>query len=117
MERRIANILRIVILALMIQIFCPLFVNVVIDRPVTSGKAVIQAKHHAVSALLLFKEKEEESEERNENNLFHLVQLIDFTEHTAILENSLAARISPADFEMHLNHRPPLCTLHSVFLL
>lgn len=117
MERRIQDIFRIVILALTLQVLCPLFVTVVSDVPIVGGETVIQDKHTAINSLLLFKEKEEEGEERNENHSVHLVQLIDFTEHSTILKNSHEVRICPSDFRLRIDHQPPLFTLHSVFLI
>lgn len=117
MERRSPNILRIVILALTIQVLCPLFINVVSAGALSSGETVIQDRHHAVNSLLFYKEKEEESEERNQNHTVHLVQLIDFTEHSAILKNFHAIKHTPSDFRLHIDHRPPLFTLHNVFLI
>ena len=117
MESRISDIFRIVILALSVQVLCPCFVTVVNDSPLSPGETVIQDKHHAINSILLFNEKEEESEERNENLAVHLVQLIDFTEHSSTLKNSHEIRITPSDFRLHIDHQPPLFTLHSVFLI
>lgn len=112
--------LRLVLLALLIQLSSPVFFSVITTTgtPLSDhqGKATLHANHTSIIAPQLIKEKDE-SESESFNFYASLVALIDFTDHSFVLTEWHSYKITPLVFRNRFNHCPPFYTLFRAFLV
>jgi hypothetical protein len=116
MERSGLHMFRLVTIVLLLQVLLPTYITLASDIREYTGDHSFHSKHHSLIAPLLLKENDE-SETEVEDLAVHLVQLIDFTEHSSFLRQYHNTRLSPLTVLDQIDHSPPLFTLHSVFLI
>jgi hypothetical protein len=119
MKKGARHLMRLALVAMLIQVACPLFLSVCTlnnEFQVVDTKLSLHAEKHSVNAPTLLKEKEE-SETENRDFEVAFVALIDFTDHASTLSRHHNSKIIPFLFFNRIDHRPPLFTLHSVFLI
>jgi hypothetical protein len=120
MKKITSYIMRVTLIALVIQVICPLFVSAVsinAEFHLVSSKASMHTEKHSVNLPALLKEKEEESENEDKHSDIVLIPLIDFSDLESVLSryhNSKITRLTSLDC---IDRHPPLFTLHRVFLI
>jgi ABC-type methionine transport system ATPase subunit len=119
MHRLSSFFVRVVLLALIIQVICPVFFSVVPQAGEVvehETKTTLHADHRSILAPQLIKEKDEtETEERHTTS--ERVTLIDFSNLKFVLETHHASKISPLAFPNHIDYRLPLFQLHRVLII
>ena len=112
------KVMRFVLLILVIQFFSPVFITVITpgSSTVENNGPKLHAHHCSIIAPLLLKEKDE-TETKGGDAVVEFVALIDFKDHSSVLTELHTYKFTPFIFRDRINHRPPLFTLHSVFLI
>ncbi|HEY3402921.1 MAG TPA: hypothetical protein VGK59_06020 [Ohtaekwangia sp.] len=112
------KVMRFVLLILVIQFFSPVFLTVITpgSSTVESNGPKLHAHHCSIIAPLLLKEKDE-TETKSSDTVVEFVALIDFTDHSSVLTELHTNKLTPFVFRDRIDHRPPLFTLNSVFLI
>ena len=118
MKKIATAFMRIALLALVFQTVCPLFLSVIAGNNEfqSHGKVTLHAQDHSVNAPTLLKEKDE-SETEDYEFVVKFIALIDFSDLSSILSQSHNSKIVPFKSLNRIDYRPPLFTLHGVFLI
>ncbi|MBT1710180.1 hypothetical protein KK062_18180 [Fulvivirgaceae bacterium PWU5] len=119
MARTSRSLMRVVLMALLLQILAPVFLPIVtLAADIQNDHAVLHAHHSPIVIPQLLKEKEDD-----ETGLSHdlwvtdYITLIDFSDHTRILTQSHESRLMPCSFSERIDLHPPLHTLFGVYII
>jgi len=113
------QVMRIVLIALLIQFVSPVFLSVITQgtNPIHNIYPSLHAHHCSVVIPQLLKEKDESDSKVDGDATINYVALIDFTDHTSVLTQYHTYKITPFIFRDRFDHHPPLFTLHGVFII
>jgi hypothetical protein len=111
--------MRVVLMALLIQILAPVFLPIVtLAADIQNDHVVLHAHHSPIVIPQLLKEKEDD-----ETGFSHdiwvtdYITIIDFSDHTRILTQSHESRFVTCSFSEHIDLHPPLYTLFGVYII
>ena len=112
------KVMRFVLLLLVVQFISPIFLSVITPgaSTVENNHPKLHAHHCSIVAPQLLKEKDE-TETKISEVAVEFVALIDFKDHSSVLEEFHTNKFTPFIFRERIDHRPPLFTLHRVFLI
>jgi hypothetical protein len=116
MERPRLHLFRLVTIVLILQVLIPMYITLVSDLQEHFDEHRYHAERHSIALPLLLRENDESETEVEDLNI-HLIQLIDFTEHSSFLRQYHNTKLSPLTVLDQIDHSPPLFTLHGVFLI
>lgn len=119
MKKGSSIFMQLALLALLVQVIFPLFLSIrTLDNEfqIQSSELSIHASKHSVNAPMLLKEKDE-TETENRDFGVELITLIDFSALPSVLSAFHNSKLVPFQFFNKIDFRPPLFTLHRVFII
>jgi hypothetical protein len=119
MKKGASVFMQLALLALLVQVVFPLFLSIRTldnDFQVQSSDLTIHASKHSVNAPTLLKEKDETETEIRDFQV-ELIPLIDFSSLPSVLSAFHNSKLIPFQFFNKIDFRPPLFTLHRVFII
>jgi hypothetical protein len=111
------HIMRVVLVLTLFQFFTPVFFTVSAqDADPNKEIGGYHPTHNSIVIPVLLKEKEE-TESRVDDADTDFIPLIDFSDHSFVLAEHHASRLTPFVYRYRYDHQPPLFTLHGAFLI
>ena len=114
------HVMRMVLLALLFQFICPVFLTTTVQGSPSSEHQQdadnIHVHHNSIILPLLLKEKDETEVETLDFSV-SFVALIDFSRQSSLLSEFHKTKLIPFVYHDHIDHHPPLFTLYSVYLI